>query len=262
MIRHVVMFSGGLSSWRTAKIVAREHGTDEMVLLFADTNMEDPDLYRFLDEASADVGAPLVRVADGRNVWDVFRDVRFLGNTRIDPCSRILKREILRQWLVDNTDPETCTIYLGIAWDEAHRFENAPKNHAPWKVRAPLCEDPSIPLGPAAVQAELDAAGIALPRLYRLGFPHNNCGGFCIKAGHASFKLLLEHDPETYAYHEGKEQEFRDFVGKDVAILRDRRGGKVRPLTLKEFRERFQGGRQLTFEEQFDVGACSCFSGE
>jgi len=42
------------------------------------------------------------------------------------------------------------------------------------------------------MMAWLVREGIALPRLYGLGFSHNNCGGFCIKAGQANFKLLLE----------------------------------------------------------------------
>lgn len=260
--KHVVMFSGGLGSYRTAKIVAREHGTEGMVLLFADTLMEDPDLYRFLREAAADVGAPLVTVTEGRTPWQVFTDVRFLGNSRVDPCSRVLKREPLRKWLVESTDPEACTIYLGIGWDEAHRFENAAKNHAPWKVRAPLCEDVTIPLGRAAAQAELDAAGIEMPRLYREGFHHNNCGGFCIKAGQASFKLLLERRPEDYARHEAEEQALREHLGKDVAVLRDRRGGATKPLTMVAFRERCEGGDALNYEESADIGACSCFGSE
>lgn len=256
---HVVMFSGGLSSWRAARIVAREHGTDRMVLLFADTKMEDPDLYRFVEEAAADVGAPLVRLEDGRDVWQVFHDVRYLGNSRVDPCSRVLKREIMRKWIEENTDPDECTIYLGIAWDEAHRFRNAPKNHAPWKVRAPLCEDPSIPLSHAAIKKELDAAGIAMPRLYTLGFPHNNCGGFCVKAGFASFRLLLEKLPDVYARHEAEELRLRDHLGKDVAVMRSRAGGVARPVTMRAFRERIEADRQLELFEENDWGACSCF---
>lgn len=256
--RHVVMFSGGLGSYRAAKRVAAEFGADGLVLLFADTRMEDPDLYRFLREAAADVGGQLVTITDGRTPWDVFRDVRFLGNTRVDPCSRVLKREPLRRWLEANTDPAECVIYLGIGHDEAHRFDNAARNHAPWKVRAPLCEDQSIPLGLSAARAELAAAGIALPRLYELGFSHNNCGGFCVKGGHASFGRLLEALPETFARHEAEEGAFRDAIGKDVAILRDRRGGKTTPLTLREFRERSQAGHVPGPEEAADWGACSC----
>ena len=51
-MQHVVMFSGGAGSWMTAKRVAEKHGTDNLILLFADTLIEDEDLYRFLDEAA------------------------------------------------------------------------------------------------------------------------------------------------------------------------------------------------------------------
>lgn len=255
---HVVMFSGGLGSWRTAKLVAAEHGTDNLVLLFADTLMEDPDLYRFLHEAAANVGGRLEVVVEGRTPWEVFHDVRFLGNSRVDPCSRVLKREVLRKWLEENTDPARTTIYLGIGHDEAHRFENAATNHAPWAVRAPLCEDQSIPLSIHAARQELDAAGIELPRLYRLGFAHNNCGGFCVKGGHASFKKLLEELPDVYARHEAAEEDFRAFIGKDVAVMRDRRGGVSKPLTMRAFRERVAADNQLGPEEANDWGACSC----
>ena len=53
---------------------------------------------------------------------------------------------------------------------------------------------------------ELNNMGIETPRLYKLGFMHNNCGGFCFKAGMGHFKLLLEKMPERYKYHEEKEQ--------------------------------------------------------
>ena len=86
--KHIVMFSGGLGSWRAAKRVAAEYGTANLVLLFADTRMEDPDLYRFLHEAAADVGGELVVIAEGRTPWEVFTDVRFLGNSRVDPTYR------------------------------------------------------------------------------------------------------------------------------------------------------------------------------
>lgn len=53
-MKHIIQFSGGAGSWAAAKLVAAQHGTEDMVLLFADTRMEDHDLYRFLVEASSD----------------------------------------------------------------------------------------------------------------------------------------------------------------------------------------------------------------
>lgn len=253
MARHVVMFSGGIGSWATARRVAAEHGTSDLTLLFADTRMEDKDLYRFVDEAAANIGAQLVRIAEGRTPWEVFRDKRFLGNTRVDPCSEMLKRKILRRWLEAHRDPSDTVVHIGIDWTEVHRYEAARERWTPWTCEAPLCSPPLV--AKQEFLEELRAEGIRPPRLYEMGFPHNNCGGFCVKAGQAHFQLLLKTMPQRYAMHERKERELAEYLGKNVAILRDRRGGKTRPLTLRKLRERIKRGIEV---DRYEWGGCGC----
>ena len=254
-MKHVVMYSGGICSWATACRVAERHGTDDLTLLFTDTKMEDEDLYRFLRESAVQVGGELVEIADGRTPWEVFKDVRFLGNSRADPCSRILKRDLAKKWVEDNCDPEDTTLYIGIDWSEFHRLKPVVRNWEPWVIEAPMTEPPyRTRLGMAD---DLRAAGLKPPRLYELGFPHNNCGGYCIKAGHAQFKMLLETLPDRYRWHEEQEEALRQHLGKPVAIMRDRRGGTSTPLTMREFRERIEAGGQC---DLFDWGGCGCFS--
>lgn len=256
MAKHVVMFSGGAGSWMTAKRVAEKHGTENLVLLFADTKMEDEDLYRFLDDAARDIGVPVTRVAEGRNPWEVFFDKRYLGNTRIDPCSSILKRELLRKWLERECDPNDTIVYIGIDWTEEHRFSKAQKYWTPWRCESPLLEAPLM--GKPQQLEALRAAGIEVPRLYKMGFSHNNCGGFCIKSGQGHFARLLEHMPERFAYHEQQEQKLREHLGKDVAILRHRSGpDKGKPMPLRVLRQRIEGKQQI---DMWEIGGCACFS--
>ena len=47
-----------------------------------------------------------------------------------------------------------------------------------------------------------------------------------------------------------------EYLGKDVAILRDRRGGTRTPLTLRTFRERAEAKGDVDTEEW---GGCGCF---
>lgn len=101
---------------------------------------------------------------------------------------------------------------------------------------------------------ELSALGIKIPRLYSMGFPHNNCGGFCVKAGQAHFAHLLKTMPERYAFHEAEEEKLRMVVG-DYAILRDRTGGTTKALTLRELRERIAAGKQF---DSLEWGGCGC----
>jgi len=251
----VVMFSGGIGSWAAAKRVVAQHGPAATVLLFTDTRMEDEDLYRFLTEAAANVGAQLVTLADGRDPWQVFADKRFLGNTRVDPCSRILKREQATAWLEANCDPASTVVSVGIDWTEVHRFVRLRDRYAAlgWSYDAPLCDAPY--LSKPQLLAWARAEQLRPPRLYALGFAHNNCGGFCIKAGHGHFARLLRELPERFAYHEHKEEQLRAVLG-NVSILADHTPTGKRPLTLRTFRERVESGLQ---PDLFDIGGCGCY---
>lgn len=257
-MNHIVMFSGGLSSWMTAKRVAEKYGTKNLKLLFCDTKIEDEDLYRFLDDASENVGAELVKISDGRTPFEVFKDVKFMGNNRVDPCSRILKRELADKWIADNYTPDTVIVYVGIEWTEIHRYERMAPRKLPWIYKAPLCDTPVV-TKPEIVQ-EAQKAGIKVPRLYNLGFPHNNCGGFCIRAGQAQFKLLYESMPERYRWMEDQEQEVFEVLGKPHPFLKTQKNKKVRYMSLKEFREEIIEAKDpFCLLDSFDWGGCGCF---
>lgn len=257
------MYSGGLGSWCAARRVIREHGSQDTVLLFADVKGhsesphvgEDDDTYRFIAESSVKLGTRLVVVRDGRDIWQVFKDDRFLGNARLANCSKFLKQIPCREWLEANCDPGDTTVYVGIDWTEVHRLPAIKKNYLPYRAEAPLTEPPY--LDKEQMQRMCVLAGMRVPRLYREGYPHNNCGGGCVRAGHAQFAKLLEENPERFDYWARKEQEVREHLGKDVAILRDRKGGESKPLPLADFRDRKQS-KQLSFDE-LDFGGCGCF---
>jgi hypothetical protein len=260
------MFSGGLGSWMAAKRVVAQHGTKDLFLVFADVKGnnpsphagEDADTYRFIREAATNVGGTLVWLNEGRDIWQVFKDDRFLGNSRLANCSKFLKQKPCREWLDANCDPTDTTIYVGIDWSESHRLPAIVKAYLPYRAEAPLCSPPYV--DKKAIEAACVSEGMEIPRLYRAGFPHNNCGGGCVRAGQAQFELLLREHPDRYSYWEGKEQELRDHLDKDVTILRDRRDGTATPLTLRAFREGLDTG-QLAFDE-FDFGGCGCFVDE
>jgi 3'-phosphoadenosine 5'-phosphosulfate sulfotransferase (PAPS reductase)/FAD synthetase len=249
---YVVMYSGGKGSWAAAKQLDPDAKT---VLLFADTNGEHPDLYRFLLESADNIGCPLIVLDNaGRTIWDVFRKERMIGNTRLSVCSRALKQKPAREWLAKHGSPGTTKVVVGIDWTESHRLEAIKRSYAPFEVVAPLCEPGAW--SKERVDAELEAAGIAQPELYAQGFPHNNCAGACVRAGQGQWALLLKHNPERYAQEEREENSLRDHLGKDVAILRDRRGGVTKPLPLTVLRKRIEGQPELV--DMDDLGGCGC----
>ncbi|NWF25297.1 hypothetical protein HW130_03290 [Streptomyces sp. PKU-EA00015] len=256
---HVVMWSGGITSWATARHVIAEHGAASTTLLFADTLVEDSDLYAFNAQAATQLGANLVRVADGRDPWQVFEDKRWLGNTRIAQCSLELKLKPCREWLEANTSPADTIVYVGIDWTETERLPAIVRGWAPWAVDAPLTRPPYYDKRQLLDEARV--AGLSTPRLYRLGFAHNNCGGACVKGGQAQWARLLEVFPERFAKVEAFEESMRAKLGKDVSILRDRTGGDTKPLTLASLRTRIEDKRhdEPSFDD-LDEGGCGCFT--
>jgi hypothetical protein len=169
--------SGGICSWAACKLAVADCGPENLTLLFADTIVEDDDLYRFLVESAANVlnvqcpakflpGLPLIPplndmparkehlarlrreameavpglvwLADGRTPWEVYRDERFIGNDLVDPCSKILKRQLLDRWMNENfgdARPTTPRV-VGLGEWERHRFEGqyvTKKGRKEWK---------------------------------------------------------------------------------------------------------------------------------
>lgn len=264
-ISRVVMLSGAAGSWGAARRTVERHGRKGLTLLFADSLIEDDDLYRFVLEAASNltgrrvppgllartVAIPsleegrrrrrhLLALAAAASEWcralewitagcdplQLLADKRYLGKAKVGPCSAGLKRSFMRRWLQEHRDPAETVAVIGYDWSEIHRFECAQRHWEPWRVEAPLCETPY--LSKEEILDWMGAEGLRPPRLYGEGLRHNNCTGFC----------------------ESREQLLRCRLGKDVSILRERRGGVTRPLTLRRRLECDVGA--------FEWGSCSC----
>lgn len=199
----------------------------------------------------------LVWLMDGRTPWEVFRDRRYLGQARVAQCSQELKQKTADAWLAANRSPADTIVHVGIDWTEEHRLTRlrARRGAKGWDYRGPLCDEPYQTKD--AAFDRLTAIGIAPPRLYRLGFSHNNCGGGCVRAGIGHFSHLYRTLPAVYAEWEQGEADMRQFLERDdIAILRDRTGGQTTPLTLVQLRRRLDAGHQ---PDVFDIGGCGCF---
>ena len=258
-MKHIVFYSGGIGSWMTAKRVIEKHGKEDVILLFTDTLIEDEDLYRFIDETVAEMGVEYVYQADGRTPWEVFKDVRWLGNSRLAQCSHLLKQKPAEKWIKENFEPDECILYLGIDWSEEHRTKAPVKNWAPYKVEFPMCEKPY--LYKQDMLGELKKVGIETPKLYTLNFSHNNCGGRCVRGGQGHWAHLLEKMPERFYEVEAFEKEMQEFLEKDVTILKRTVKKEKQNLSLERLREEYEAGKKDQID-MFDIGGCGCFVNE
>ena len=185
----------------------------------------------------------LVWLSAGLAVWEVFEKERFIGNSRIDPCSRVLKRELLKRHITENYSPDGCRLVLGIDRTEAHRHLGAWARWRPYEVLSPLCDEP--PVSKEGMHRIGEGRGVRRQELYRLGFEHANCSGACVKAGQGQWRRLLETMPDVYDYHASEERRLRDGLGKDVTVLRRQRNGVRSRLTLDELRQEERQSPQL-----------------
>lgn len=253
-------------SWGAAKRAVKKFGADNTVLLFTDTRIESPDLYAFLWASAVNTGARLIEIADGRTPFEVFRDVGMLGNSRVDPCSRVLKREIAQRWLNANCDPLDTTLVFGLDYTEGHRFNDGDgRGVLPryaklgWHhVEAPMMAAPYLGRREMMTWAKLE--GLPVSSAYETGFAHDNCGGGCVKAGKGHFSHLLKMRPDVYARWEAEEDAFNNARLDKLrqTILRDEITGQpTKPLSLRQLRERIE--REPEQIDLFDIGGCGCF---
>lgn len=315
---HWAMLSGGAGSYEAARRTVEKCGLKNTRVIFADTLIECPTLYKFLvqtvamlqgadprsnfvlnmanralelpplilpnkpgykerlDERltflralAADVmaasGGFIVWLIEGRNPWQVFKDKRFIGNTMVDPCSKVLKRDLCDAWIDKNCSRTNDKIVLGLDWSETHRIEGAFRRYDTmgFSVEFPLEERPLF--DKKGTLAVLVSKGVALPKLYQLDFAHNNCGGFCVKAGKGHFQKLLKELPETFAYHEAEEVDTLQIIDAKTprGILRESKkneNGETVALPLSEFRRRIE--TKTIKVDPFDIGGCGCFGQE
>lgn len=209
----------------------------------------------------------LTWLVEGRDIWEIMRDEKLLGNSRFDPCSKIAKRRLLDRWMDANADPANDIYTIGIGPHEKHRFTALAerKKKAGWTFTAPLIGEETVPFEGEVYWAGMEdmylkRAHLDRPRLYLLDYIHNNCGGFCIKAGHSHWLNRLRQQPDRFHYDAMMEAKLIAYVGGKVqSILSDRRGdGLKKTLTLSMFAARYVNSPDVVIEMLPGESGCGC----
>jgi hypothetical protein len=236
-MNHIVSFSSGLSSALTAVRVLEKYADAQLV--FMDTNFEDEDNYRFMSDFENKFGVKILRLAEGRNPYEVSRAQHVIPNNSLAPCTFRLKINLFKKYL-KSLEGET-TIYIGYDYSEMHRCESTTKNYESlgYKVDYPLLWKP-IEFRNYQIVSKNDW-GIEPPRMYRLGYTHANCGGRCVKQGQGDWIRTLINFSERYAEIERWEKDMRENkVNSNYALLKTQTPEGNKPLTLEELRTKHE----------------------
>lgn len=241
-MNYIVSFSGGIGSYIALKRVLAKYPKEDVKVVFCDTLYEDGDLYQFLYRAEETLGIKIIRLCSGKTPLQLQIESKFIFNSRVAMCSKELKSKVFNKWLKENYTPDNCVLFMGIDWTEKRRCGAITKNYAPYRVEYPLCDETTTKEDHFK---ELQEDGIELPRLYRIGLSHNNCGGRCVKAGIGHYLQLLEKDKNRFLEAENEELTLQRIIGEEYTHLK--RQGK--PYSLHQLR--IDKERQINL---FDLG--------
>lgn len=190
--RTVCWFSAGAASAVATKIAIDEFGKTGPLSVFSIyLATEHIDNDRFLEECSKWFARPIEQLADKTyhaNPLEVFERQRFLISAKGAPCTRILKREVRER----HQHPNDRHVF-GFTYEEQGRYDrfidaNNVDCDAPL-IRHKLTKKDCFGL--------LQAAGIDIPAMYRLGYKNNNCIG-CVKGGAGYWNKIRRDFPDTF----------------------------------------------------------------
>lgn len=267
-MKFISNFSGGLCSWWAHQRTVEKFGAANVVKLFADVLIETEDLYEFNRHSETVDGIPVTRISLELSPFELFRREGMIANNQFPICSTKLKREPLNGWMARHFELDAnqtnaiygpATVVLGFDHTEFHRVKEFQDEHPTWRVIAPMTEAPFW--DKCRMMAEAEKLGFKTSILYKLGLPHNNCGGACVRAGISHFVRLYHRLPSVFWMWAAEElytqqhMRARGIANWNYTILKDRRGGETKPLPLIELAYRIKSGEKFS---ENDWGGCGC----
>lgn len=257
----IASLGGGFtSSALMPRVLLEQYDKDQIHFINCVLPNEHPDMWRLFDAVEEELGIEITYIAyHPENKWqyvkkedrtnkdllytpfDIFFEVAFMGNSRNDPCSRMLKRETILNYVTHNFNPDDTEIAVGIHAEELERAVAIRRNweNNGWTIIFPIIENDHL-TREQEIERMREWYGVSLD-LYEKNFEHNNCAGACVKAGQRQWAQLWYHYPEVYMEWENLESRWNDRFaeqyGREYTILRITRNGKRHYISLREFRE-------------------------
>ena len=193
--RVVVWFSAGVTSAIAAKLTLdRYRNVLPVHLVFCDTGSEHDDNFRFMDDISKWLDAPveILRNDKYKNTHDVYLDTGFIVSPDGAKCTTELKKIPRREYENIATDLQV----FGFDFDEKKRAKRFRKNNPEIRVWFPLIEEK---ITKSMARQILLQHGIKEPVTYSFGFTNANClKTGCVKGGMGYWNLYRKFNPDGF----------------------------------------------------------------
>lgn len=204
---YFISVSGGASSAATLIRCVDLYPKEDIYPIFADTLIEHPTTYQFLDDLELLVGIPIHRIKTGFNPMDISDKQKMIFNSRVAKCTQELKTIPIQRY-IETIEADHKYLCIGFNIKDAiarrgikHGRLPAPVLH--WnkrgiRVKYPLHFYPKI----VDINGFVKSYGLTLPAAYALrdqGFNVTaNCGGTCFKAGIKYWRDSIFFNPEQF----------------------------------------------------------------
>jgi hypothetical protein len=218
--RVISWFSCGAASAIATVIAYHKYGP-ALEVVYCKVIEEHPDNLKFIDEFTRVTGIPvtiLVNEKYGGSIYKVFEHRKFLKGPHGAQCTGLLKKQVRKSYKPD--EQYDCVQIFGYTVDEMHR--------------AKRFRDTNIEVIPEFILIDhginkqdcytyLQALGLELPMMYKLGYSNNNCIG-CVKGGMGYWNKIRVDFPDAFWRMAGLER------GLGHALCKDKDG----PVFLDE----------------------------
>lgn len=206
-MRVVSWFSCGAASAIATILAAEKYSNIEAV--YCKVWEEHEDNLRFLNDFTRVTGIPVKVIMnleyDG-SIYNVFRKRKFIKNQYGAPCTTALKKDMRKAY--QRPDDIQVFGYTIDEQDRADRFIDANND---------VNEDFILiknGINKQECYRRLQAIGLQLPMMYRLGYSNNNCIG-CVKGGMGYWNKIRKDFPEVFQRMAQLERQIGHSVNKD-----------------------------------------------
>ena len=174
-----VWFSCGAASAVASKRTIEKYGDTHNILIVNNpVDEEDDDNRRFMDDVSKWLGQPIIQAVNSKanttSAVDIWDKRKYMSGINGAPCTLVLKKEARYEFEKSN---KIDYHVLGFTADEVGRHERFIKyerdNVLPVLIEDGITKQMCFDI--------ITSAGIALHRVYSMGYPNANCIG-CVKA--------------------------------------------------------------------------------
>lgn len=188
--RVVCWFSCGDASASATKLAIDKYG-DRVVIAYTDPKGEHPDNVRFRKDCERWFGREIICLSNRRyrDPWHVMEVERYIVGPDGAHCTGVLKREMRYTF----QRPDDIQVF-GFTSEEQDRADRFREQNFEVHLETPLID---AGIDKDACHRMVQAAGIDIPVMYRLGFVNNNCVG-CPKGGMGYWNMIRRHFPAQF----------------------------------------------------------------